>query len=312
MGSLRFAGSAGTASLNNPTNRVSQEKDNEEVQLEEKELIKRSFRGPVTREMIGLDLLRLGVGPGMTLIAHVSQSALGWVLGGPQTLFDALRDVLTYEGTLIMATYTSWNSDPSEWTSPPVPEDWIPIIKKHMPAFDPGKSMTKHTMGINAEYFRSLSGVHRSSHPRASFAAWGKHAAAVTENHSLDFPFGEESPMARAYERDAGVIIIGSSYDHMSSWYLSAYRAIQKYPEIDLPVEKCASVIIENGKRTWKNYVDYQRKHDDFDRIGEAFEAHFPVKKGVIGHAESRFFSQVDAVDFAEKWISEHWAPAKH
>ena len=55
---------------------------------------------PGTRQSIALDLRRIGVDKGMTLIVHSSLSGMGWVNGGPVAVIKALMDVLTEKGTL--------------------------------------------------------------------------------------------------------------------------------------------------------------------------------------------------------------------
>lgn len=269
--------------------------------MKEQDLIHKSFRGPVTVKMLVEDLQKLGVQKGAVLIVHSSLSSLGWVCGGAQAVVMALQKTVTSEGTLIMPTYSGWNSNPKDWRSPPVPPEWVEIIQDQLPAYDPHLSPTR-SMGIIVDTFRSQREVLRSSHPRASFAAWGKKADSVISSHSLDFPFGENSPLARAYDLNASLLLMGVPYDTMNSWYLSAYRS--KWSQAH--VEECSAVIQENGKRLWKKYKDHQRKHDDFEQIGRDFEASKKVKAGLIGHAESKLMSQVEAVDFATAWLNQH------
>ena len=47
------------------------------------------------------DLSALGLCPGDTVIVHSSLSALGHVEGGADTVIDALKELLTEEGTLL-------------------------------------------------------------------------------------------------------------------------------------------------------------------------------------------------------------------
>ena len=61
---------------------------------------------PRTRESLARDLNALGLGSGQTVIVHSSLSALGWVSGGPVTVVQALMDVITPEGTLVMPTHS--------------------------------------------------------------------------------------------------------------------------------------------------------------------------------------------------------------
>ncbi len=89
---------------------------------------------PRTRESLAHDLRELGVEAGMTLLMHSSHSALGWVAGGPVAVVQALMDVVTEAGTIVVPTFSGDLSDPAQWRNPPVPESWWPIIYEAMPA----------------------------------------------------------------------------------------------------------------------------------------------------------------------------------
>src|SRR3954449_11902764 len=90
---------------------------------------------PRTRDSLAADLRGLGVRPGMTLLVHSSLRALGWVCGGPLAVVQALMDVLTPAGTLVMPTQSGDLSDPADWSRPPVPSEWLPAIYANMPAY---------------------------------------------------------------------------------------------------------------------------------------------------------------------------------
>jgi aminoglycoside 3-N-acetyltransferase len=95
--------------------------------MSEANAIKRA-QSPVTIESLAEDLRELGVRPGTVLLVHSSMSALGWVCGGAVAVVEALRRVLTREGTLVMPTHSSQLSVPSNWRNPPVPESWWKVI----------------------------------------------------------------------------------------------------------------------------------------------------------------------------------------
>ena len=63
-------------------------------------------------------------------------------------------------------------------------------------------------MGIVAETFWRSPDVLRSDSPHA-FAAIGPRAKEITAAHPLDPPHGLNSPVGRAYELDAQVLLLG-------------------------------------------------------------------------------------------------------
>jgi len=252
---------------------------------------------PRTRESLTRDLREIGIMPGMTVIVHSSLRSLGWVSGGPVAVVQALLDVVTPEGTLVMPTQTGGYSNPASWQNPPVPKEWWPIIYQTMPAFDPLVTPTEY-MGKIVEVFRTWPGALRSSHPIVSFAAWGQHAEYIIKEHALEYGLGEGSPLARIYDLDGWVLMLGTGYDTNTSLHLAEYRA----PE---PIEVVlGSPISENGMRVWKLYQDIEIDTDNFPEIGAEFEQTGQVKIGQVGSATTRFFRQRAAVDFALQWFT--------
>jgi aminoglycoside 3-N-acetyltransferase len=243
-------------------------------------------------------LRRLGLVPGITVLVHSSLSKLGWVNGGPVAVVQALMDVITPRGTLVMPTHSGDYSDPSRWENPPVPQAWWQTIRDTMPPFDPRWTPTRG-MGVIVETFRKWPGVVRSAHPALSFAAWGREALFVTANHELDYALGEGSPLARIYDLDGSVLLLGVGYESNTSMHLAEYRAPGATPE-DLG----APVIID-GKRQWMTYKDIELDSDVFAAIGASLEEVHPPRTGWVGSAQARFFAQRPAVDFAAAWIAE-------
>jgi aminoglycoside 3-N-acetyltransferase len=254
---------------------------------------------PRTRASLAQDLRALGLETGMLVIVHSSMKSLGWVNGGPVAVIQALQDVLTTQGTLVMPAHSSGLSDPAKWENPPVPESWWDTVRDTMPAYDPHRTPTSG-IGRIPELFRTWPDVLRSDHPAHSFAAWGRLAGEVTRGHTLSFSLGPSSPLDHIYQHDGYVLLLGAGYDSVTSFHLAEYR-LDWMPQIS----QGAPIFIE-GERIWHTYKDLDVNNDDFTELGEAFEMENQMAIGKVGSAGSRLFRQRLAVNFAERWLQIH------
>jgi aminoglycoside 3-N-acetyltransferase len=139
----------------------------------------------------------------------------------------------------------------------------------------------------------------RSSHPAFSFAVWGRHASFITVDHSLDYSLGEGSPLARIYELDGQVLLLGVGYESYTSFHLAEYRA----PAVHRSEDRAP--IVEGGKRVWKTYTDIEFNEEVFGQIGADFERAVGLRSFGIGSAQAKLFSQRRAVDFAREWLAQ-------
>jgi aminoglycoside 3-N-acetyltransferase len=156
---------------------------------------------------------KVGLKPGDVVLVHSSYHSFGGVEGGPQTVIDALLDVLTPEGTLIMPTFNFGFNQGEPWD-----------VRK-----------TPSKMGVLTELVRLNPESRRVFHPFYSFAILGKlkeELAAVRYKDS----YGSDSIFARLRKLDGKIMIIGLSYNHSMTFFHHVeqtqgvdYRFIKKF-----------------------------------------------------------------------------------
>lgn len=243
---------------------------------------------------------RAGLSAGQTVIVHTSMKAFGCtIVGAEQAIIDALMTVLTPEGTLVMPTHSSDNSDPATWYLSTVPREQWDTIRAEMPPYRPESTPTNRMGRIN-ECFRSYPGVLRSSHPAYSFAAWGKHAEFVIADQSLNNSVAEQSPTGRIYDLDGRVCLMGVGHKNNTSLHLADYRS-QWQGKIR---EDNASAMLVEGQRQWVHYYDDAVEAADFTQLGDAFDAQSTsLKTTTIGSATVRVMRQREVVDFSVRWM---------
>ena len=257
---------------------------------------------PVTHDHLVTDLRRLGVEAGMILLVHASLSRLGWVVGGTQTVTEALLETLGPSGTLMMPAHSADWSEPSHWRHPPVPPETWDLVRDTMPAWDAERSRTR-AMGAIAEAFRRWPGVQRSRHPQTSFTALGPAGQALLEGHQPGDAFGDTSPLGRLYDLDGHVLLLGVGHGNNSSLHLAECRS--DWPGKTWHEEGAAMRV--DGERRWQRFTELKFDDDDFGELGDAYEqTERGVRVGTVGSAESRLFRQRPLVDWAVTWLTDH------
>jgi len=264
----------------------------------EKDTIDFNKLNPNTVASLKTDLKNIGLEKNMNIVVHSSLSKIGWVCGGPVAVIDALKEIITCEGTIVMPAHTGELSEPSYWENPPVPESWWNTIRDTMPAFDREFTPTR-AMGSIAETFRVSRDTSRSSHPQCSFSAWGRYSSYICEDHSLDFPLGDRNPLSKLYELDGHILLLGVDFDRNTSLHLSEFRC-KKMPNI-----KQGAPIKENGERIWKTFDNIDYSPCDFNEIGRDFVSQRPCKSGKVGEARVYLMKIRDLVDFGTEWMKK-------
>ena len=171
-----------------------------------------------TRERLIQDFTNLGIEKADTLFIHSSFKSLGTVEDGAGTVIFALEDVIGQDGLILMPTF---NLRPSR--------------EERVASWD--VATTPSTVGWLTEFFRQMPGTYRSDHYSHAAAARGKNAEAFVADHlrreGYQSPwdlhpwgktYGTHSPMFRAYQSDAKLLMIGVDYN--TSTYIHLVEVI--------------------------------------------------------------------------------------
>jgi len=141
------------------------------------------------KEDIKNGLRELGLKAGDVVMVHSSLSSMGYVVGGADTVIDALLEVVGEEGTIVMPTYTFM--EPWEFFS-----------------YDPEETPSK--TGRITEVFRHRPGVLRSRRPpRWPFAAVGPHAEEIIRCREIPSRDLENDEFYRMGQLGGFVLLLG-------------------------------------------------------------------------------------------------------
>jgi len=267
--------------------------------MSEEDAIAASDR-PRTRASLAADLRTLGVEPGAVVVVHSSLASLGWVNGAAQTVIEALLDTVGEGGTLVMPAQSGHLTDPAEWRAPPAPAEWVAEIRETMPPFDPRLTPTRG-MGAIAELFRAWPGVVRSFHPHSSFAAFAPSAGVICAEHPLEDPMGEGSPLARLYDLNATVLLMGVGFESCTALHLAEVRGRR-----DSGMRRSGAPMMVEGVRRWVTFSEPDfGEHDGFLVAGESLLASGAVRAGSVGSARAIIGPLRSIVDGAVKVWTE-------
>lgn len=250
-----------------------------------------------SKEEIRQQLETLGIQKGMVLLVHADTSRLGYLIGGEQVLIEALMDIVGYEGTIIMPTFTPQMADPSCQKHHVNRALWQDV-RKHALPFDKKLTPPKKCDALVYQFLRN-EGVTRSYHPLYSFAAWGKYAKLICDKHPLHFGLSKESPLGKVVEFNGGIVMLGCGYEECCLFQLARYQG-------ELPIRMISAPIENNHKTVWKDMLelDYNTKY--FSEIGEVLEERNLVKTSYIGNGRCRFFSARESVTLASAYFNIH------
>ena len=251
----------------------------------------------LTKEEFKAAMIRLGVKKGMLLYVSASMKPFRYVVGGAQTIIDALMEIVGYDGTIVMAAPTRHLCDPIEIKK--VPRDRSEEARKSTPPFNKKLTAPSGVGEIPIQFMRN-DAVLRSNHPMVSFLAWGKYAKLIVEKHPLHFGMNLDSPLGKIKEYNGYVVTIGSDYDRCEIFHLAQYMTMK------CPIRIYSVPIDRGGSTSWIQLLDLELNNEGYNEIGKIMEERFLVKTTYIGNSTGRLFSAKVAQETAVEYFNKN------
>lgn len=217
----------------------------------------------------------IGLQAGDIVLVHSAYKSLGAVEGGPQTVIDALLDLLTPEGTLIMPTFNFDFNEGAPWDVRTTPSK----------------------MGILTELVRLDPRAKRVFHPFYSFAIIGKYADELTRER-YQSSYERKSVFGRLRDLDGKIMIIGLDYTHS----LTFVHHVEQMEGVDYRFIKgfTGQVTDENGNTSSDTFYMLVRDRDrgvitEVNPMGAVLEARGVVTVRQIGDASVKLMKANEA-----------------
>lgn len=264
-------------------------------------------RAPVTRSQLVANLRELGLRPGLAVMVHSAMSSLGWVVGGSQTVVEALLECLGPDGTL--CAQAGWEDVPfglAEW-----PATWQRAYEAELPPFDPALSAAAPYEGRIAERLRTWPGACRSANPATGIAAVGRRAAELTASHRLDDSFGAGTPYSRLVDAGAVVLLLGAPLHAISLLHHAEAiaHAPKRWTTYRLPLlrDGASRWVRITEIDVWRGVFSYERLSGCVERplatLAAAALAAGTGRRDRVGAAEAHLFAARDLTAFAVEWL---------
>lgn len=151
----------------------------------------------LTRRGLESAFRRLGVRRGMDLMVHSSLSSLGPIIGGAETVIDALLAVLGSRGTLMMPSFN------------------------HGLARVYDVRTTPTINGVIPDAFWRRPGVCRSIYPTHPIAALGPKARRWTAGHLETLCWGPQSPLGRLIHEGGYILLLGVNHHANTAYHVA-------------------------------------------------------------------------------------------
>ena len=129
-----------------------------------------------------------------------------------------------------------------------------------------------------------------------SFTAIGEKAVEIIGEDTFDFPFGEESPLARLYSIGAKIILIGTDFETNTSIHLAENRLNRAV------IQESSKILTKDGEK-WISFKNIELDlYDDYLEIQNRFMENHLVAHTTINEGTVYIFDMKECVDFAQHY----------
>lgn len=213
------------------------------------------------------DLKSIGIEKGDDILIHMSYKSMGYVEGGFDTFFEALKASVGDRGTLLFPTLS------------------YRFVTADNPVFD--VNTTASNVGAFSNYFMKRNNVVRSLNPTHSVAAYGLRQEEYTKKHYLDNePVGENSPFAILPRFGGKVLMLGCGIKCNTSMH--GVEEYVRVPYVLSAVTRKYTLIDYHDNVTRKDYYyhDMIKGHNRAQRYDRLYDL-MEYKRGSILNAEA-------------------------
>ena len=222
------------------------------------------------------------INAGDIVVMHSSMREIGRVQDGTKTTVQAIKEVISQEGTVLMPALSSPPSDGRFYMA-----------------------KTPSRVGLVTEVFRVSEGVKRSRHPSHSVCAWGKRARELLSGHDKTSPVGVGNPFHNAARAGADMLMIGC--DLRTCTLVHTAEAIARVPylgKVGYPgYDKPLILVDYDGSETLFPCKDPPGDGTGFAAVQEALEQRGMIMECKLGSAGCLKFSAKDCLDVAVELV---------
>ena len=226
-----------------------------------------------SKERIREDLEELRILPGDSLILHGSMRSVGEVKGGAESVIDALLEIVGPEGTIMAPAFSN-----------------VRRIREGDQVPQAG-DIHSANIGILAVILASRPDSARSRHRAFGFTALGKNAEFLTANAPFHFPLGANSPLAKLYQLNGGILLIGTGHNTNCAVHLAEAWA-------DVPYGR-RKAIVPNEQEEWQEMQGTPECSRGFRKIEPVLRQARILREAYVGNAPSQYMRIQYAVTMA-------------